>query len=163
MKHCLGREWVAAVAAVLTVCAGLVAQEKKPSESHAIVNADELKWTPIISGWEIAVVSGDPNKEGQSFTIRFRGVDGAKTPPHWHPTDESITVLKGAFLIGVGEKYDEQQLKVMNVGSFLTMPKEMRHFARAKGETIIQAHGTGPFTVNWVNPAEVIPPSATKQ
>jgi hypothetical protein len=51
----------------------------------------------------------------------------------------------------------------MNVGSFLTMPKEMRHFARAKGETIIQAHGFGPFKVNWVNPAKVVLPSAPKK
>jgi hypothetical protein len=51
----------------------------------------------------------------------------------------------------------------MNVGSFLTMPKEMRHFARAKGETIIQAHGVGPFKVNWVNPADVVLPSAPKK
>jgi len=40
---------------------------------------------------------------------------------------------------------------------------EMRHFARAKGDTIIQAHGTGPFKVNWVNPADVIPPSSSKK
>jgi hypothetical protein len=86
----------------------------------------------------------------------------AQDPPHWHPTDENITVLQGAFLVGVGEKYDEQQLKPMNVGSFLTMPREMRHFARAQGETVIQAHGIGPFKVNWVNPGEVILPSAAK-
>jgi len=143
--------------------AGLQAQQAKVSKTHAIVGAAELKWTPIISGWEIAVVSGDPDMEGQPFTIGFHGQDGAKTPPHWHPTEENITVLKGMFLVGFGEKYDEGQLQAMNVGSFLGMPKEMRHFARAKGDTIIQAHGTGPFKVNWVNPAEVVPPSYTKR
>jgi len=151
---------VVAVAVLGFVGVGALAQDKKPSETHSIVTATALKWTPIISGWEITVVSGNPDKEGEPFTIRFHGKDGAKVPPHWHPTDENITVLQGTFLVAEGEKYDEQQLKPMNAGSFLTMPKEMRHFARAKGETIIQAHGIGPFKVNWVNPAEVTPPSA---
>lgn len=48
----------------------------------------------------------------------------------------------------------------MSVGSFVLMPKEMRHFAMCKGETIVQLHGVGPFKVNWVNPAEVMPPDA---
>jgi hypothetical protein len=48
----------------------------------------------------------------------------------------------------------------MNVGNFVTMPKEMRHFAMSKGESIVQIHGAGPFKVNWVNPADVIPPDA---
>jgi len=85
-------------------------------------------------------------------------VDGIKVPAHWHPTDENLTVLKGTFLVAMGETYDETKLQPMNVGNFTTVPKEMRHFALNKGETIIQVHGLGPFKVNWVNPAEVIPP-----
>jgi hypothetical protein len=54
--------------------------------------------------------------------------------------------------------FDESKLQPMNVGNFMMMPKEMRHFAMAKGDTIIQAHGIGPFKVNWVNPSEVQPP-----
>jgi quercetin dioxygenase-like cupin family protein len=152
-----------AAAILATVCTGVLAQDKKSPEMHTIVTAAELKWVPIISGWQIAVVSGDPDKDGEPYTVRFHGEDGAHVPPHWHPSDENITVLQGAFLVGVGEKYDEQQLKPMNVGSYMTMPKQMRHFARARGETVIQAHGIGPFKVNWVNPAEVTPPSAAKK
>ena len=151
-------------AGVLAIaCMGALAQDEPASEAHEIVNSAALKWTPIISGWEIAVVSGNPDKEGESFTIRFRGQDGAKVPPHWHPTEENITVLKGAFLIGVGEKYDEARLKTMALRSYTSMPKGMRHFARANGLTVIQAHGIGPFKVNWVNPAEVVPPSAPRK
>ena len=151
-------------AAVLVIgCMAAVAQDAKSVRMHGIVKSGELKWTPIISGWEIAVVSGNPDNEGEAFTIRFHGKDGAKVPAHWHPTDENITVLKGAFWVGVGEKYDDAQLQPMTVGSFMTMPKEMRHFARAKGDTVIQAHGIGPFKVNWVNPAEVMRPTAAQK
>ena len=90
-------------------------------------------------------MAGDPNAEGSQFVIRFKCADGAKVPAHWHPTDEYVTVLKGAFLVGTGETYDESKLQTMNVGNFILMPKEMRHFAMNKGETIVQVHGDWPL------------------
>ena len=147
---------VAALAAMVT---GANSQEKKESDAaHKIVHYGDLKWTPIMKGCELAPVSGDFNAEGTPFVLRIRCADGTKIPAHWHPADEHLTVLKGAFLVGTGETYDESKLQTMNVGNFILMPKEMRHFAMNKGETIVQIHGTGPFKVNWVNPADVIPP-----
>lgn len=120
------------------VAIGAGSQEKKESgEAHKIVHFGDLKWTPIIKGCEIAVVDGNPDAEGQPFVVRFHCVDGAKTPPHWHPTDENLTVLKGAFLVGMGETFDESKLQTMNTGNFLVLPKEMRHFAMAKGDMIL--------------------------
>jgi quercetin dioxygenase-like cupin family protein len=147
------------VSSIAILAVGANGQEKKEIEAaHKIVHYGDLKWTPIIKGCDIATVEGDFNVEGQPFVIRFRCADGAKTPPHWHPTDEYVTVLKGTFLVGMGETFDEKKLETMNVGNFTIVPKEMRHFAMAKGETIIQVHGIGPFKVNWVNLADVIPP-----
>jgi quercetin dioxygenase-like cupin family protein len=136
-------------------------QEKKESaDAHKIVHFGDLKWTPIIKGCDIAVVDGNLDAEGQPFVLRFRCSDGAKVPAHWHPTDENLTVLKGTFLVGTGDKFDETKLQTMNTGNFLLLPKEMRHFAMAKGDLILQAHGIGPFKVNWVNPSDVQPPDA---
>ena len=59
-------------------------------------------------GCEHANVSGDPTAEGKPFVLRIRCPDGAKVPPHWQPTDENITVLKGNFMIGTGEVFDLQ-------------------------------------------------------
>jgi quercetin dioxygenase-like cupin family protein len=152
---------VLVVLAVALPGASLAGQSEKQPD-HNIVRDRELKWAPLIKGSEMAVVSGDPNKDGEPFVIRIRQVDGAKVPPHWHPADEYITVLKGTFLIGMGETYDESKLQAITAGSFAAIPKEMRHFANCKGPTIVQVHGTGPFKVNWVNPAEVIPGDAKK-
>jgi hypothetical protein len=153
---------------VLVVLLGIVAfamaassQEKKEGmEAHKIVHFGDLKWTPIIKGCDLAPVAGDMNAEGAAFVLRLRCADGSKIPAHWHPTDENVTVLKGTFLVGMGESFDESKLQTMNVGNFVTMPKEMRHFATCKGETIVQVHAMGPFKVNWVNPSEVQPPDA---
>ena len=145
--------------AAVAVC--VYAQEKKEAaEMHKIVHFADLKWTPIMKGCDLAPVSGDPSSEGAPFVVRIRCADGAKIPSHWHPTDENVTVLKGAFLVGMGETFDESKLQTMNTGNFVTVPKEMRHFGMCKGETIVQVHGMGPFKVNWVNPSEVEPPDA---
>ncbi|HEY6267242.1 MAG TPA: cupin domain-containing protein [Candidatus Acidoferrum sp.] len=151
----------AALLGLAVVATGVHSQDKKESaDVHKIVHFGDLKWTPIIKGFEIAPVSGDPSAEGTPFVLRLRCVDGAKIPAHWHPTDENVTVLKGTFLVGMGEAFDESKMQTMNVGNFVTVAKEMRHFALCKGETIVQVHGPGPFKVNWVNPSEVQPPDA---
>jgi len=111
-------------------------------------------------GCEHANVSGDPKAEGKPFVLRIRCPDGAKVPPHWHPTDENITVLQGSFMIGTGEVFDGSKVTPMGAGNFIFMPKTMRHFALCKGETVIQVHGTGPFKINWLNPDEVFPTGA---
>jgi quercetin dioxygenase-like cupin family protein len=125
-----------------------------------IVNFENLEWTPLIKGCDLASVYGDANADGAPFVLRLRCADGAKIPAHWHPADENITVLKGTLLVGMGENFDEAKLRAMNVGNFVSLPKEMRHFAMSKGETIVQIHGAGPFQANWVNPAEVQLPDA---
>lgn len=142
-----------------------VAQTKKPitkqglvKAGHIATTAEELKWGPappaLPPGAELAVVSGDPSKAGEPFTIRAKFPDGYKVPPHWHPTDENVTVIQGTINIGMGDKFDESAAKQLPVGSFALMPGTMRHFAFASGETIVQIHGTGPFAVNYVNPAD---------
>jgi anti-sigma factor ChrR (cupin superfamily) len=161
MKKNAIRSFLVAVAAFALLTTGIYSQEKKEVDAaHKIVHYGDLKWTPIIKGCDLASVSGDSEVEGAPFVVRLRCVDGAKIPAHWHPTDENVTVLKGTFLVGMGETFDEAKLQTMNVGNFATMPKEMRHFGACKGETIVQVHGAGPFKVNWVNPADVIPPDA---
>lgn len=149
------------VAGIAVLATAASSQEKKEAtEAHKIVHFGDLKWAPIIKGCDLAPVAGDMNAEGAPFVLRIRCADGAKIPAHWHPTDENVTVLKGTFLVGMGESFDDSKLQTMNVGNFVTVPKEMRHYASCKGETIVQVHAMGPFKVNWVNPSEVEPPDA---
>jgi quercetin dioxygenase-like cupin family protein len=131
----------------------LLAAEQGVME-HKIVTADSLQWGPgPIPGSKVAVLSGDPAAEGP-FAIRFRLEDGLKVPPHWHPTDEHVTVLSGTFNVGLGETFDESKMTPLHAGDYAMMPAKERHFATAKGETILQVHGMGPFKINYVNPAD---------
>lgn len=144
-------------------CAMFLAQpamSQSGSTKHQLVREAELNWVPSFMGCEHANVSGDPTAEGKPFVLRIRCPDGAKVPPHWHPTDENITVLKGNFMVGTGEVFDSARVTPMEAGNYIFMPKTMRHFALCKGDTVIQVHGIGPFKIVWLNPAEVVPTSS---
>ena len=137
---------------VVALVLGSVASSQTPM--HHIVSGKAITWGPAnMPTVQLAVLHGDPSKEGP-FTLRLKLPNATKVPPHWHPTDENITVISGTFLIATGEKYDVAALKPMMAGDFASMPKEMRHFALTKGETIVQVSGMGPFVINWVNPED---------
>jgi quercetin dioxygenase-like cupin family protein len=123
-----------------------------------VVRPGALKWGPappsLPPGSQLAVLVGDPTKPGVPYVFRVKLPDGYKVPPHWHPGDENVTVLQGTLLIGKGEKLEPSRMEELPAGSFGHMPKGMRHFALARGETVIQLHGVGPFVINYVNPAD---------
>ena len=125
--------------------------------THKTVRPDAIKWGPAPAGLppgsQAAVLVGNPKKPGP-FVIRAKLPDGYKVPPHWHASDENITVISGTFLIGHGDTLDPARMEELPAGSFCHMPKTMHHFAMAKGETIIQVHGEGPFDVTYINPAD---------
>jgi Domain of unknown function (DUF4437) len=128
------------------------------SEGHVMFTPDKVKWGPappsLPPGAKFAVLDGDPTRTGAAYVIRAKFPDGYRVPPHWHPVDENVTVLKGVLVVGRGEKVDKKAAKELPAGSFSKMPRRMRHYAWAKGETIIQVHGIGPFEVHYVNSAD---------
>jgi len=124
-----------------------------PPQAHTMTSPESLKWEPAGAPISRAVLSGSPDTEGSPFVIRIKMADGVKVPPHWHPVDEHLTVISGTFHMGVGEKFDESLATAMRPGSYSVMPKEVRHYAWATGETIVQLHGVGPFKTVFVGQA----------
>jgi quercetin dioxygenase-like cupin family protein len=159
-----------AAAALLSLSS--VAQTKPGSAvaslpaTHTAVRPDALRWTPMSSDLmegtpafalaappQVSLLEGDPSQAGSSFTLRIKLAAGTRVPPHWHPTDEHITVLQGRFSLGMGDEYNEASLQELPTGSYASMPKGMTHFALATGDTIVQVHGVGPFKSVWVTPS----------
>lgn len=118
---------------------------------------DSLAWGPapaiFPAGAQIAVLAGDPFKDGE-YTVRLRMPNNYRIPAHTHPTDEHVTVIKGNFRVGMGPKFDASALTTLQTGGFVTAPAGQAHFAQAQGETIVQVHGLGPFSLTYVNPAD---------
>jgi quercetin dioxygenase-like cupin family protein len=128
-----------------------------PSAQHQMVKPGDIKWGPpppsVPPGAQLAVLDGDPGKAGL-FAIRLKFPDGYQIAPHWHPTDEHLTVLQGTMIVGMGDKVSAGNEQELATGGFVKLPAEMRHYARAKGETVVQIYGPGPFVVNYVNPSD---------
>jgi quercetin dioxygenase-like cupin family protein len=149
----------ALVTAVALVSAQQAGKSKpKPASApsqHVMVTPDQVKWGPappaLPPGAQAAILVGDPAKPAM-FVIRAKFPDGYTVPPHWHPTDEYVTVLSGTLMAGLGDKLNPGDMHALTAGSMAKMPRKTNHYVRAKGETTIQVQGVGPFEVNYVNP-----------
>jgi anti-sigma factor ChrR (cupin superfamily) len=123
----------------------------------APTNAADLKWgvapNVLPAGAQIAVVSGDPSKDGL-YVVRLKMPAGYKIPAHNHPTTEYVTVLSGTFNIGMGDKLDPQKGIALRPGGFAEAAAKMNHYAWASDETVVQVHGQGPFSITYVDPAD---------
>jgi ketosteroid isomerase-like protein len=128
----------------------------KPSPHVVVANAD-LKWgeppPALPRGAKVALIAGDPGQP-VPFAIRLQVPVGYKIAPHWHPTDENVTVLSGTFAVGMGETFDQGAMKDVPAGGYAVLPAQMRHYAMAKTAATVQVHGVGPFALTYVNPAD---------
>jgi quercetin dioxygenase-like cupin family protein len=134
------------------------AQNPKPAPPEAMTHASPatLKWAPIrpegfAPGMEMAVLSGDPHAAGQPFVIRVRFKDGYLIPAHYHPTTENITVLQGTFMLKMGNTA-AANMDSYAPGDFISVPPLQPHHGGARGETVVQVHGVGPFEIKLAKP-----------
>jgi quercetin dioxygenase-like cupin family protein len=141
----------------LAVLSGVAGAQEAKAPTHILMAASEAKWgdpPPVFEkGMSFSVVSGDPGKPGL-YVVRAKMPAGYKIAPHWHPTDEHVTVLSGTLALGMGEKFDKASMKDLPAGGYALLPADMRHFAMATTDTTIQVHGQGPFVLTYVNPAD---------
>jgi anti-sigma factor ChrR (cupin superfamily) len=118
--------------------------------AHTIVTPGDLRWIDVPSlpyGANLVLVEG-PLNEAVSFTFRLRFPADYKLPAHWHAAIEHVTVISGAFNMGIGAKLDTGKTKPLLAGSIAIMQPKTNHFAWIKEETIVQVHGIGP----WIDP-----------
>jgi hypothetical protein len=120
-----------------------------PAESH-VVPLKKFSKLPMDKRFE--TVWGDPAKAGVPFVIRIHAEAGYIIMPHTHSEDENIVVVKGSWALGMGDRFKKETLEPMEVGDYGFAPKKMAHFALSRTDTIIQVHGIGPFTTQWVVP-----------
>lgn len=125
------------------------------ASAHVMIRPMDLKWgdaPPVLpKGARFALLSGDPGSAGP-FTIRLKLPAGYKIAPHWHPTDENVTVVSGTFSLGMGETFDVKTMKALPAGGYALLPAGMRHYAWTKTGATVQVSGMGPFVINYVNP-----------
>ena len=138
-----------------TLFAGIATSGAQPVD-HRMISPADLKWADVPSlppGAKIAVIEG-PMSEAVPFTVRIKVPADYRIPPHWHPAVERVTVLSGTFHMGLGDKLDVQKSMPLTAGSMMILQSKTPHFAWTRDETVVQLHGTGPWGITYVNPAD---------
>jgi hypothetical protein len=144
---------------VSLICLSLgtvVNADEHESMDAGIVVPDKIEWRDVSvlpPGAKFAVLEGDPTKD-VPFVIRIRMPDKYKVPAHTHPKTERVTAMSGTFHIVMGEKLDKANARKMPSGSYGYWAAGMKHMVWAEGETVVQVHGTGPWSINYLNPAD---------
>jgi len=117
---------------------------------------DQITWKdPLgVSGAKTAVLVGDPTKPGM-YAVLTKWLPGNFSRPHFHPNDRFITVIKGTWWVGSGNKFDTSQTVAMPAGTFVTHFGKQVHWDGAKDEeAILLIVGEGPATTTRVEEAK---------
>ena len=146
--------WCAWWMVLLALGGGALAEES----TRGLVLPDEVVGGPaapeLPAGARIAVLVGDPSVPGELYVFRAKLPDGYRVAPHTHPMDEHVTVIRGTMVLGFGEERDEEEMRELPTGSYVTLPAAVPHYNRMRGETILQFHGIGPYDIVYVNPED---------
>jgi len=103
----------------------------------------DIKWTGT-GGNRQAILFGDPTKPGM-YGILVKWLPGNMSRPHTHVNARYITVLKGTWWLGWGDKYDPASTFPVKEGTFVTHLPNQLHYDGAKDEEcIIEIVGMGP-------------------
>jgi quercetin dioxygenase-like cupin family protein len=148
----MNRIGIAIAATALALAPGMAAAQHA-GHAHTFAAAKDMKWsdTPALPGAKIAVLEG-PLNEAKPFILRLRFPANYRIAPHFHSAIEHVTVISGEFNMGVGEKFQQGQGTGLKAGDLGIMQPNTPHYAWTTQPTEVQVHGTGPWTLTYVNP-----------
>lgn len=142
----------------LSLSAALVASpglaKTKPAAPAAPA---ELKWMDgppsLPGGAQMAVVKGDPGKKGP-FTIHLKMPANYSVPPHWHPTDETVTLVSGKLAYGMSDRVERLNAKPLTQGEAVVMKAKEHHWVVTADGAEVEVSANGPFEITYVNPRD---------
>ena len=113
-------------------------------------NENDLVWRAGIPGTLIAILEGNP-KSDSLYTIRLKIPANFIVRPHWHTSDERVTVLSGSVYVGFGDKIDRNKSKKFTVDGYYVNPPDIHHFVWTDEPAEIQITGIGPWVVKYID------------
>jgi quercetin dioxygenase-like cupin family protein len=117
---------------------------------------EDIKWRDPTGAAPVnqAILHGDPTKPGL-YVVMNRFKPGAFSKPHFHPNDRFITVVKGTWWVGTGNKWDKDATVPVKTGGFVTHFAKQVHYDGAKDEEAwLIIVGEGPATSTLVEEAK---------
>jgi len=135
---------------LLASSAGVTAKPAKPTKAAA----PPLEWMAgppgLPAGAQMAVVSGNPGKAGK-FTIRLKMPSNYAVPPHWHPTDEKVTLVSGKLVYGMSDQLSRTAGEALAQGASVTMKAKEHHWVFTGDGAELEVSAMGPFKITYVN------------
>ncbi len=130
-------------------------QAKAQHAEHVMLDPSELVWKdlPSLPGVKIAVIEGPLD---QPVPIMFRLKVPAQLQGYapLHPGIEHITIISGTLNMGLGSAFEPSKTRPLGPGSVSIMQPKTHHYVWTGAETIGQVHSIGPWSVNYINPAD---------
>lgn len=143
----------AAVVMVVAPVTRVGAQAQQHGQTIVGVTPEQVRWfTPpyYTDGRQRARLFGDSSQNG-AWVDRVRIPGRKRVLAHTHPRDEMVTVIRGTWYLGAGERFDAAKLKGYPPGSFIVIPAGVPHFvATREGPVIVQLSGTGTFGTDYL-------------
>jgi Domain of unknown function (DUF4437) len=120
---------------------------------HAVYEKfSDLKWEKTnpemgANSPEIAILHVNPKSQATELIIRTP--KDSHVPRHWHTANETITIIRGTFIM---EHEDNGNRVVLDAGSFGYMPAKMIHQAWTGPEGAVYFITVdGAWDINWVD------------
>jgi quercetin dioxygenase-like cupin family protein len=152
--------------ATAVACFGAFASSTQRSALRAVtsplhkpmwIKPGDARWQAgppsLEPGAKSFVLEGDLTQKGP-FVIRVSLPKGFRIMPHVHGSPERVTVISGTYALGLGSQFDASKLRDLPAGSYAYTPDKVRHFAMAKSACVIQIHGVGPWSIEYLNPKD---------
>lgn len=143
----------------LALCALVCTAASLPARADQaiqIFDVDGLEWQdyPGLPGVKFVVLAGNPREPGL-YIIRAKFAPHTMSRPHWHPEARYVTVVKGTWWAGTGDRFDPDSTTPIPAGGFaIHAPREVHYDGAKDEEAIVQITGIGPSGTIVVTPAE---------
>ncbi len=128
----------------------------RADQAIQIFDMDGLFWQdyPGLPGVKFVVLAGNPREPGL-YIIRAKFAPHTMSRPHWHPEARYVTVVKGTWWAGTGDKFDPDSTTPIPAGGFaIHAPREVHYDGAKDEEAIVQITGMGPSGTTVVTPSE---------
>lgn len=139
-------------ASALLLSPSLSASSEK---AFLLIPPEKIEWKDAGGGAKLAVVYGDPGKEGM-YVIRAYFPPGVMSAPHFHGEDRHIVVVQGTWNAGVDDSWDPDTTTPLRQGSYMFHPAGAVHYDGSAGSegAIVQIVGMGPSKTTFLFPKE---------
>jgi quercetin dioxygenase-like cupin family protein len=134
-------------AAFAALCATALA-----APSPTVVNSQATSWqTSPLKGTQMAPITGNPSTPSAYYAYLLKVPAGVRIPAHFHAMRETVTVISGVMMFGIGDTVNVAKMLTFGPGNIVSVPAGLHHYAMAKTDAIIEVSGIGPDTTTFVH------------